>query len=88
MVKNYMEDVVEDLVDKLWNENTDKDFCKCEKCKNDVIALSLNKLPPKYFSSDKGNIWTKLIFADNQKMTDVMTAVAEAMKIVKSSQRH
>lgn len=86
MVKNYMEDVVEDLVNSLWKENID--ICKCEKCKSDVMALSLNKLPAKYFSSDKGKIWVKLMYADNQKMTDVMAAVAEAINIVGSNQRH
>ena len=86
MLKNFMEDVVEDLVNKLWKE--DIDICKCNKCKNDVMALSLNKLPPKYFSSDKGNVWAKLLYSDNQKMTDVMKAVAESMKIVNQNQRH
>ncbi len=87
MVKNYMEDVVYDLVNKLWKED-DIVICRCDKCKKDVIALSLNAVKPKYFSSNEGKIWAKIICQDPQKITDVMSAVAEAIDIVSKNKRH
>ncbi|MCG7217773.1 late competence development ComFB family protein [Paenibacillus mucilaginosus] len=34
-------------------------FCKCKKCRVDVIALSLNGLPPQYATTEENR---KMIF--------------------------
>ena len=38
-LKNYMEDVVKKLVEKLMQEES---ICSCNKCQLDVMALALN----------------------------------------------
>ena len=54
-----MEDVVALLLDELIK---DKDICKCEHCRLDMMAIALNKLPPKYIVTRKVSYMQKLIF--------------------------
>lgn len=87
MIKNYMEDVVLDVVNKIWCDKTIH-TCKCNTCKDDIMAISLNNLPPKYFASSNGNVWLKLMLSDNQKITDVISAVTSAIEIVSNNPHH
>ncbi|HWP51466.1 MAG TPA: late competence development ComFB family protein [Clostridia bacterium] len=57
MYRNVMEELVEDKVDRLWKTHT---ACTCERCREDVIALSLNNLPPQYVVSDAGAFFVKM----------------------------
>lgn len=86
MLKNYMEDVVIDLINDVWMNGAP--ICKCEKCKNDVINLTLNRLPPKYCSSLTGEMWTRLAFLEGQNIADVLAVIAESINIVNKNQRH
>lgn len=86
MVKNYMEDVVLDLINDVWQK--EPYICKCEKCKSDVINLTLNRLPPKYCSCLTGEMWTRLAFLEGQKIADVLSIIAESINIVHTNQRH
>lgn len=45
-VHNVMEDAVEDLLNQHWGQLLIS--CHCDECKNDVLALSLNRLKPHY----------------------------------------
>ncbi|MFN7249540.1 MAG: late competence development ComFB family protein [Anaerobacillus sp.] len=51
--KNIMEEIVEVLVVTLLAGPEYQTFCKCKKCRNDVIALSLNSLPPQYATTQE-----------------------------------
>ena len=50
---NMMEETVLKKIDKLW-ETTDG--CKCQKCKLDIAAYALNRLPPRYVHSLQGKL--------------------------------
>ncbi len=51
---NVMEEIVSTLV-TVWLNSTDyQTFCQCSKCRNDIIALSLNHLPSHYVTTDEG----------------------------------
>lgn len=50
MIKNFMEEAVIETLDSVLK---DLDVCKCDKCKLDIIALTLNNLPAKYYNTEK-----------------------------------
>ena len=81
---NLMEDVVLQYVDSMLA--ADKGCC-CDICRADVIALSLNHLPPRYVVSDKGRMLAKLGSYESQFRTDVFAAMSEAIMVVRHKPR-
>ena len=67
----------------------DSDCCKCEKCLDDIRALALNKLPSKYVSTNKGELFSKLAaLKEHQGAIDLNIAVASAIESVAAHPRH
>ena len=56
-IKNYMEEVVFNHMDKVLNN---MEICKCEKCRMDIAAIALNNLPTKYVVTQKGELYSKV----------------------------
>ncbi|CAM3950343.1 late competence development ComFB family protein [Mesobacillus zeae] len=56
---NVMEEVVVTLVNVLMMSPDYQTFCNCPKCRNDIVALSLNTLPSHYVTTDDGR---KMVF--------------------------
>lgn len=83
--KNMMETLVENKVNELMNQ---VDCCKCDKCKMDIIAFALNKLPTKYVASEKGEVYSKIYTLSVQHEADVMSAVMQGFDLVKGNPRH
>ncbi|MDZ5471617.1 late competence development ComFB family protein [Bacillus sp. 31A1R] len=77
--KNVMEEIVIALVTMSINGPDYQTFCKCEKCKNDIIALSLNNLPSHYITSEEGRkmVYEKLNTPENRKWINkrIITAI-------------
>ena len=83
--KNVMEEYV---IQKL-NEIIDTlDCCKCSQCRADIIAYALNRLAPKYVSTERGKAFTKANAMSPQFEIDILTAIYEGAKIVKKNPRH
>lgn len=85
-LKNYMEDVVVGELNSVL-EKLD-DVCDCQKCREDIVAYALNRLPAKYVVTDLGNIYTKLNQTKAQAQADVVVQLTEAAKVVKANPRH
>ena len=85
-IKNYLEVIVEDQVNKLLRDK--KDICKCEQCRLDMITLALNHLPPRYVVSERGHIHTKLDELGSQFQADVVREVLKAIKQISKRPRH
>jgi competence protein ComFB len=85
-VYNYMEETVKDNLDKLISEKSD--ICKCQKCKMDMMACALNRLPPKYVVSNRGIVYAKLQEVDIQFRTDVVRELANAIVRVSKNPQH
>jgi competence protein ComFB len=51
---NVMEEIVSTLVTVMMVSPDYQTFCQCEKCRNDIISLSLNNLPSHYVTTDEG----------------------------------
>ncbi|KAA8675388.1 late competence development ComFB family protein [Clostridium sp. WLY-B-L2] len=80
MVKNYMEDVVDKLLPEVL-KNYDN-ICKCPKCIDDIKAIVLNNLKPRYISTEKGLLYTKINELSREFNTNVIKEIALAINIV------
>ncbi len=86
MLINLMEKEVMHVTDGILK--TMDDMCKCEKCKLDIVAISLNNLKPHYVVSEKGEVYSKVNNMNYQFNTDIVAAVTKAIELVKNSPRH
>jgi competence protein ComFB len=85
VMKNYMESIVEDNLDKVIRKSGG---CFCNKCRMDIMAIALNSLPTKYIVTDKGHLFTKISALQQQFEVDVVSALANAIVQVRESPRH
>lgn len=85
-IYNYMEFIVADELEKLLA--CEEALCKCQKCKLDIIAWALNRLPPKYIVSEKGRIYTRLDEQNTQFRVDVIRQLTKAMFNVSKNPQH
>lgn len=86
MLKNYMEIVVEEILPSVIQEHKLK--CDCERCMEDIKAITLNGLKPMYVVSDKGILYTKLNELSNQFRADVVCSLMIAIKKVEDRPSH
>jgi len=84
-LKNYMEEIVFTMMKKVL---MDMDVCTCEKCCLDIAAIALNRLPPKYIVTEKGELYSKANTLIQQFEVDVIAAITKAAIKVKENPRH
>ena len=80
ILKNFIEDVVENILGELLNNYPQ--LCKCEKCLLDIKAIALNKLPAKYIVSEKGEVYSKIEAFNRQFEIDVTRQLIDAIEKV------
>ncbi|MBA2132011.1 late competence development ComFB family protein [Capillibacterium thermochitinicola] len=85
-MKNYMEDVVLEVLEEVLQVNPD--FCRCPKCKQDVVLIALSKIKGRYASSPVGEIFARVEQSDRQVRTDALLAVMQALEQVAAYPRH
>ena len=83
--KNIMEDLVED---KLGEMMRSADMCCCERCRADVKALALNKLPPRYVVSVCGEVYSRFKELSTQNQVNITAAVSAAIRVVHQYPHH
>lgn len=84
-LKNYMEVfVVNAAADLMEKENC----CTCDRCRYDVMAISLNNLPPKYIVASDTEVYAKLVALEQQFYVDVTSEITKAIGIVDKNARH
>lgn len=86
LVKNCMEELVWSFLDEVLKNYPD--VCNCEICRSDIIALTLNKLPPKYIATSKGEIYTRIEALHYQFEADILSALVKSIEIVEKNPRH
>jgi competence protein ComFB len=64
------------------------DFCYCEQCRLDILALALNQLPPRYVVTDLGDTYSRADMLETQKEIDILGAVLNAVEVVRQHPRH
>lgn len=85
-VHNYTENIVKEIYEDIMLEHNE--VCQCEKCKMDIIAITLNKLPPKYVVTTKGSVYAKVAQLQLQIKMDVVREITKALEIVKNKPQH
>ena len=76
---NLMEETVLKKIDQLW-PNTE--YCKCERCRMDIAAYALNRLPAQYVQSLKGKVFYQFESTQVEKEIEVTVAVSQGIEIV------
>ncbi|MPW27342.1 competence protein ComFB [Alkalibaculum sp. M08DMB] len=85
-LRNFTEILVDETLDRLWDEMGE--ICKCKRCRFDTKAIALNNLKPNYTVTEQGEIYTKLNNFRNQVQVDLIKEVLNATFIVKSRCSH
>ena len=83
--KNIMEIIVVDKINEMMN---DLDCCKCDQCQMDIASYVLNRLPPKYIVTTKGEIFSNLDLLGVQYTAVIITMIMEAAAVIKKNPRH
>lgn len=82
--------VMEQLVSSKLEERLAKtDCCKCEKCIDDMMAIALNRLPSKYVSTPRGELFSRVGSSlEKQSTLDIEFAVVSAIEFVSNHPHH
>ncbi len=83
---NYMENAVFNVLNDVLKKRDD--ICKCEKCRMDIAAISLNNLPARYVVTEKGELYTKVNEMEVQFEADIIKEIVKAINIVSRTQKH
>jgi hypothetical protein len=81
-VVNIMETQVMGKLDSLLDRFT---CCRCDRCKKDIVALALNKLPPKYMVLTEGQPDPEV---DEKTNSKIVLAMIQALIRVRDNPRH
>ncbi len=82
---NVMETLVEDKLNEIWNA---LDCCKCEKCRNDIIACTLNQMEPKYAVTNEGELYVRLCELSAEHEFEIVKAIAKSVRMVSEHPKH
>ncbi|MCS7241129.1 MAG: late competence development ComFB family protein [Candidatus Caldatribacterium sp.] len=80
MLKNILEDALRRLLPEVYAVR--KNLCPCSQCQEDVLALALRSLPPKYVSREVGEVFARLELENPQAQVDMLEALLQAADIV------
>ncbi|OPX18135.1 hypothetical protein BXT86_02740 [candidate division WOR-3 bacterium 4484_100] len=84
--ENYIERIVREELNRFLEQ--DRSICRCNKCFQDIMTLTLNNLPPMYVASDVGHIMTMFNLTRDQVRAQVMVELIKAIEQVKNNPRH
>lgn len=82
---NVMERIVQDKIIYFMRQF---DVCTCDRCKADVVALTLNGLMPKYIVTMSAAVDPLISFYTNRLISDVTVEATKACMTVKENPRH
>jgi competence protein ComFB len=63
------------------------DFCGCEVCREDVLVYALNRVPPRYVTTLKGQAVTEVTLEKEQERAVIDVAVIEGIRRVSAAPR-
>lgn len=82
---NIMEDNVIRAVNKTAPE---LNCCTCDKCKAELAAYVLNRIPPKYVDTEKGALYTKANHMSADFDMKVLLEIAQAASTIGKPKGH
>lgn len=84
---NYMEEAACTVLGELLQDPAYEKIRADEKAKMDVLAYALNRLPPKYFVTEKGQIYTRVQELRQQFKTDILVELTKAIQKIMENPR-
>ena len=86
-MKNALEELVFEIYEQLRTKHPE--FCSCERCRDDVIAQTLNKARPRYIGgSTIGAAVTRVSLAGDQARAEIAVLLFDSMRLVQQNPRH
>jgi competence protein ComFB len=85
---NVMEEVVSTLVNVLMMSPDYQTFCNCQKCRNDIIAISLNTIPSHYVTTEDGRKMVYEQLNTNENRTWINKRIISAIHLVGKYPKH
>ncbi len=85
MIKNILEDELRRLIPQIYKLKPE--LCRCDQCTEDLLALALQKLPPKYVSRPVGEVYARLELENVQTQVDMIEALLQAADVVIANPR-
>ncbi|MCH5267435.1 MAG: late competence development ComFB family protein [Lachnospiraceae bacterium] len=82
---NLMEETVIQKLNQVWGETN---YCKCNKCRQDIVCYSLNHLPTRYVTSEKGTILHRFDTQTKQSDIEITACVCRAVELVGNKPNH
>jgi len=83
---NVMEILVKETIEDILRTNPD--YCSCERCRLDLAAIALNRLPVSYVVTTEGEVLLRTSALKQQFKVDIIRAVTEALKVVSERPHH
>ena len=85
-LQNIMLNIVSDLLDQILLKRYN--ICKCEKCRTDIIAYVLSRIPAKYVTTDVGAISTLVEQEKVENEAEIIRKIIEAIKTIGKYPQH
>lgn len=82
VLRNLMEQLVSERLDDAF---TKFNCCRCDRCRQDVAALALNQLPPRYMVATADRLEQKV---QQAQVAEVNRAIVRAILYVRANPRH
>ena len=83
--RNVMEQIVEEKLDEMFKTY---DGCTCERCRADIMAITLNNIQPRYAVTDEGELFAKIQCCNKRGELEIVKQLATAANIVKNNPNH
>lgn len=83
---NYTEEMMLKAIKDITDERPN--MCRCERCLQDIAALALNEVSPRYVSSDRGKVFTRLDELDHRFYAKCWVVAFDAVKRVEANPHH
>lgn len=85
-IKNVMENVVRDVL-RQHKEHMNL-RCSCQRCLDDILAISLNELQPRYIVNDEHQPYVRAMHeADKEGAMNILMVVTKAASVVSNNPR-
>lgn len=84
--KNIIEDIALDFISNTLPRRPD--VCSCPKCKNDILAYVLSRVPAKYVTTEIGALHTIIDQTRIERAAEIGRAVLSAIAVVSKNPRH
>ena len=83
---NVMEDIVVNYLDGILSKRTD--VCGCDLCRDTIVSMVLNHLPPKYITTETGAIYAMMEQVRVEQSSQVLRELVNAIKYIQEHPLH